>query len=698
MHDDVGLASDTLLVTVQNVNPVLELGADRTANEGATVNFNGPTLITDPGMLDTYIYTWTVTNSSGNVVSASNAANFNFVPADNGAYTVALAITDTGDPASQASDTVIVTAQNVAPTIGLTGAASINEGSPYALTLGAIVDPGADTVSKIIINWGDGTTDTLFSLAPVSHAFANGTASRTIRVDLVDEDGTFISADTKVVNVLNVLPSFDLGPAINVTEGSVVLLAPVVTDPGTDALAYAWQVTRGGSTVATSTASSLLFTPVDNGTYSILLAVTDDTGTTTHAVALNAQNANPAVTIGASGLVEGSTTTFTAQVADPGMADTHTYQWELRDGLVSRTIQPSGSPPSEGFGNSVSISGNLMIIGAYLADPHGTNSGAAYIFERASSGLWQQIAQLSPADGAANDWFGFSVAVSGNVAVIGAVFDDTTAGNDAGSAYVFERNAGNPSQWNQLARLVASDAGTDDNFGYSVAVSGDTVIVGAWQEDGAANAVPDAGAAYIFQRNVGGANAWGQVAKLAAATPVSGDRFGAAVALDGNVAVAGAPFANDVGADSGAAYVFERNQGGANQWGRLKKLVPVADAGESNAAGDNFGISVSASGDKVLAGAMRDEPHNNVDPASDFGSASLFQRDRGGVGNYGLITKLQASDPAHGRQQCGHQRQPPCHRRSNRQPVGHGLFVRAKSEQPGSVDPARTAGSAERSS
>jgi ELWxxDGT repeat protein len=648
VHDDAGVGTDTLRVTVQNVNPILELGADRAVNEGSTVNFNGPALISDPGTLDVFIYNWVVTDSSGGVAATGAAANFNFVPADDGIFTVALTITDAGDPTSQAADTVLVTAVNVAPAIGLSGAPNVNEGSPYELTLGPIVEPGTDTISQIIIDWGDGSTDTIFAIAPVAHSFANGNASRVIRVDLVDEDGRFNAAGSKTVNVVNVLPSFDLGPALNVAEGAVVLLAPAVIDPGAETLTYSWQVSLAGATVATSTTSSLLFTPTDNGAYTISLAVTDDTGTTSDSVLLNAVNAAPVAAIGTSGLIEGSLATFTAQVADPGSADTHTYQWELRDGLTSRPIEPLATTPSEGFGNSVAISGNLMIIGAYLTDLHGTNSGAAYLFERSASGLWQQIARLAPDDGAANDWFGFSVAISGNLAVIGALFDDSAAGNDAGSAYVFERNANNLLQWTQVAKLVAADAQGDDHFGYSVAVSGDTVIVGAWQEDGASDASPEAGAAYVFERNLGGANAWGQAKKLTATTPVSGDRLGSAVALDGDIAVVGAPFADDAGNDAGAAYIFERNQGGVNQWGFVKQLRPIADAGESNAVGDNFGVAVSLSGARVLVGAPGDEQGNNIDASIDLGSAYLFERDRGGVANYGVVSKLQASDRGRG--------------------------------------------------
>jgi hypothetical protein len=524
----------------------------------------------------------------------------------------------------------------------------VNEGSPFALTLGSIVDPGADTVSQIVIDWGDGRTDMIFSVAPVSHSYANGNAAHTISVTLVDEDGSFASAGTLPVNVNNVLPSFELGPTINVAEGSVVLLAPSIVDPGADTLTYSWQVTKEGVTVATGTVSSLVFTLSDNGTYAISLAVADGTGTTHDSVTLNAQNATPQVAIGANGLAEGSPTTFTAQVSDPGSADTHTHQWVLRDGLRAGAFQTLAGTPSEGLGNAVAVSGDLMVIGAYLTDLPGANSGAAFVFERTASGVWQQIARLSPSDGAANDWFGFSVAISGSVAVVGAVYDDTAEGADAGSAHVFERSATDPAVWIERAKLTAGDGQADDGFGYAVGISGDTVIVGAWQEDGVGNATLESGAAYIFERNTGGSNVWGQVRKLTAVTPTAGDRFGAAVAMDAGVAVVGTPFANDAGAGSGAAYVFERNQGGANQWGSIRKLVPVADAGEANAADDNFGIAVSVSAGNVLVGAMRDESANNLDAAADFGSAYLFERDRGGVGNYGIVTRLLASDRERG--------------------------------------------------
>src|SRR5439155_10066680 len=137
-------------------------------------------------------------------------------------------ITDAGDSVAQASDVVTVTARNVAPTVALAGAASANEGAAYTLTLGAITDPGADTVSQILVRWGDGTTDTVFRPGPVTHVFANGNASRTVQVDLVDEDGTYAGVASKAVSVLNVLPSFDLGPAVNTQEGAAVLFAPVI--------------------------------------------------------------------------------------------------------------------------------------------------------------------------------------------------------------------------------------------------------------------------------------------------------------------------------------------------------------------------------------------------------------------------------------------------------------------------------------
>ena len=150
-----------------------------------------------------------------------------------------------------------------------------------------------------------------------------------------------------------------------------------------------------------------------------------------------------------------------------------------------------------------------------------------------SGGAWTQQAKLTASDAAADDRFGISVAVAGDTAVVGAFLDDTLAGTDAGSAYVFVRSGG---AWTQQAKLTASDAAADDPFGDSVAVAGDTAVVGALDDTLAGT---DAGSAYVFVRSGG---AWTQQAKLTASDAAADDQFGYSVAVAGDTAVVGAYF------------------------------------------------------------------------------------------------------------------------------------------------------------
>jgi len=153
----------------------------------------------------------------------------------------------------------------------------------------------------------------------------------------------------------------------------------------------------------------------------------------------------------------------------------------------------SDAAPGDNFGISVAIFGDTAVIGAYVDDhAGGVNAGAAYVFVHAG-GMWTEQAKLTASDAAADDGFGIAVAVSGDTAVVGAWANDHTGGTDAGAAYVFVRAAG---VWTQQAKLTASDAAANDQFGASVAVFGDTAVIGAYFGDapGAANA----GATYVF--------------------------------------------------------------------------------------------------------------------------------------------------------------------------------------------------------
>jgi hypothetical protein len=239
------------------------------------------------------------------------------------------------------------------------------------------------------------------------------------------------------------------------------------------------------------------------------------------------------------------------------------------------------------LGWSVAVSGDTAVAGAFYKDgPAGVHQGAAYVFVRDGT-AWTQQAKLMPADAAANDDFGWSVAVSGDTAVVGAYAKVGAAGAAQGAAYVFVRSG---TAWTQQAKLTARDPAANDTFGYAVAISGDTIVVGADGKRGSAGS--QQGAAYVFERSGG---AWVQRVELTATDGAAAGHFGAAVALDGDLAVVGAHASSGGGGTPGAAYVFAR---GAGAWTQRGKLMAT-----DGASGDRFGWAVALFGDTVLVGA-----------------------------------------------------------------------------------------------
>jgi hypothetical protein len=288
------------------------------------------------------------------------------------------------------------------------------------------------------------------------------------------------------------------------------------------------------------------------------------------------------------------------------------------------------------FGHSVAIDGDYVVVGANSKDGVLADTGAAYVFDRnyPSAGAWGQVAKLTASDPAAGDEFGISVAISGDYVVVGAYYDDGGVGISQGSAYVFYRNQGAPDAWGEVVKLTPLDAGIGDQFGISVAISGDNVIVGAHYEDGAAGT--DYGAAYVFNRNYPSADSWGEVAKLTAGSDVENAAyFGVSVAISGDFALVGARGEDGSGGTNrGAAYLFERNYGGPDSWGEVAKLTA------SNAEdGDEFGYSVAISGDYAIVGA-----HYEDGEGTSRGAAYVYGRNYGGEDVWGEVMKLIASD------------------------------------------------------
>ncbi len=326
------------------------------------------------------------------------------------------------------------------------------------------------------------------------------------------------------------------------------------------------------------------------------------------------------------------------------------------------------------FGYSVAISGDYAIVGAIREDEDASGSntlsgaGAAYIFKKDAGGTdnWNQIKKIVASDRAAGDIFGFSVAISGDYAIVGAFEEDEDASgsntvSNAGSAYIFKKDEGGTDNWGEIKKIVASDRAVDNQFGYSVAISGDYAIVGARHngtDANGGNVISESGAAYIFKKDEGGTDNWGEVQKIVASDRaddviggvfvVFGQRFGNSVAISGDYAIVGARLnALDANAsnrisDAGAAYIFKKDEGGTDNWGELQKIV-ASDRADS----DRFGWSVAISGDYAIVGAVEeDEDANGSNTFSSAGSAYIFKKDQGGTDNWGEVKKIVASDRA----------------------------------------------------
>ena len=297
-----------------------------------------------------------------------------------------------------------------------------------------------------------------------------------------------------------------------------------------------------------------------------------------------------------------------------------------------KKLTASDAQADDRFGYSTAISGDTAIVGAHTEDAEAVGAGAAYIFERfqGGPGNWGETIKLTASDPYFNGLFGISVAISGDTAIVGAIGNDT-GDTDAGVAYILQRNQGGPGNWGEVKKLVASDAQADDAFGRSVAISGDTAIVSARQSSFSQGP----GVAYVFERDQGGPDNWGEVKKLTASDAQISDSFAFSVAISGNTAVVGAPGVNSVGVETGAAYIFERDQGGFDNWGEVKKLA-ASDAQTSAL----FGWSVAINEDTAVFGAWGEDAGGTFRA----GAAYIFERDQDGPASWGEVKKLTASD------------------------------------------------------
>ena len=250
-------------------------------------------------------------------------------------------------------------------------------------------------------------------------------------------------------------------------------------------------------------------------------------------------------------------------------------------GMVNKVLADDGAA-SDYFGFSTAVEGNTLVVGAYLDDDSGNDSGSAYVYGW-DGDSWELEARLTASDAGAEDQFGYSVAIAGDTIVIGAN-EATENGVKTGSVYVYTRTGG---AWTEQAKLTAGESGEHVRFGTDVAIEGDTIVAGAWVQNVTS---PIAESVYVFGRT---GESWTEQARLFASDAAVGDAFGFSVAVNGGTIVAGAPFSERPGGNSdGTTYVFTQVDG---VWSEEARLFV--------AGGGWFGADVTVHGDTLISSA-----------------------------------------------------------------------------------------------
>ena len=303
-------------------------------------------------------------------------------------------------------------------------------------------------------------------------------------------------------------------------------------------------------------------------------------------------------------------------------------------------LAPSDGQAGDRFGSAIALEGNRL---AASAPDHeigcpgaGCSRGAVYVFERGPGGPsdWSEVAKVHPTDGVPVTGYGTTLALAGDTLVVGSQRADAVE-PDAGAAYVYERDLGGPGAWGERVKLYALDGETNDFYGNSVSIDGDTLAVGAFAYD--VGSVSIAGAVFLYERDLGGPDAWGERTLLTLPGGAQADRFGHSVALQGDTLAVGASGTDTPFSDSGSVHVYRRDFGGPDAWGRTAELHPEGGAGN-----EDMGLAVGLDGDVLIAGAP------GADLASGFsaGAAYVFQRPPQGLGNWSQVAKLTSDAPA----------------------------------------------------
>lgn len=294
------------------------------------------------------------------------------------------------------------------------------------------------------------------------------------------------------------------------------------------------------------------------------------------------------------------------------------YLFTESNGIWSeeQILTASDGLPGDGFGSSVALADDILVVGASGANINGTSGqGAVYVFRKAGD-TWVETQKLIASDGAMNDDFGVAIALSGRTLVVGADNANVNGNFSQGAAYVFTEINGS---WTQTQKLTGDDGASFDHLGLALAVQGSTILVGAPSK----NILT--GEAYVFSRSN---HFWNQTQTVIADDSAPFDQFGASLALDHATALIGAPSAIANGhASQGAAYVF------ASSGGTLTQTQKITSSDGAN--NDSFGFALALAGNRAIVGA----PAKN----SERGEAYAFHA----IGdNWSQVGKITPSDGA----------------------------------------------------
>jgi hypothetical protein len=590
--------------------PVADAGSDLSVAVGDTVQLDGSGSVDPDG--DPLAFTWSfesVPVGSAATLVLAGSAKPSFTADVVGAYVVLLEVFD-GD--ASAFDSVTVAAENTlsndAPIISTIADRAMVAGDASDVPI-AIADENPDSVSvepasddqTLIADaniqvLGSGT-DRVLRVTPAPLGAGQAVITVTVRDSQGLEDSESFrvtvtapfEAGSLKLTASDAASGAEFGSSVAISGDHLIIGAPRSDDGGTDS-GSAYIFRRSGDGWVQSV--KLPPAPLVVASMTSSIAAVDLFG---GSVAISGDYA----IVGARGDDAGGTSAGAA------------YVYERCDSTFSLCDQPwrevgkltaSDAAEEDHFGVSVAISGDYAIVGARLNDLTGTDEGSAYVFKR-SGDDWVEIQKLTASTAADHEGFGYSVAISENVAIVGTL--RTFASNSTrASAYVFERSGDN---WVEMNKLIAGDSGGVNLFGTSVAIYGDRALVGA---HGDLLGGTNAGSAYAFKR---GSVDWVETEKLTASDAAERDRFGYSVGLDQNYAVIGAYRDDVTGTDQGSAYVFRRV---GDTWVELEKLTA-----SDGAAGDHFGFAVAIGGEDVIVGALRDDL-----AGVDEGSAYVFPK------------------------------------------------------------------------